>query len=91
MDIKAVGVSKVVNLYRDNNKMNKSSKIEKKGDTLEISPLAKKLSGLSIDDINIDKTKEIERIKEEIKKGSYNIDSKDLARKIINSMKGSGI
>lgn len=91
MDIKAVGVNKVVNLYRDNSKVNRNNKIERKSDTLEISPLAKKLSGLSIDDINIDKTKEIERIKEQIKKGTYNVDSKDIARKIINSMKGRGI
>lgn len=51
-------------------------------DSIEISDIGKSLSKMNTDDMNVEK---INEIKSQIQSGTYNIDSKDLARKIISS------
>lgn len=91
MDVKSIGVNKVVNLYSDKSKVQRIHKVEPKKDTLEISPLAKKLSSLDVDNFKIDRAEEVEIIRKKVKEGSYNVKSEDIAKKMLEVMKGRGV
>lgn len=92
MDIKRVGASNVISIYRDNNKISKNSKIEKtKSDSIELSSAAKSLSGLSLDDFKVDNSKKIEKIRNEINQGTYKPNAELVAKKLIDVMKGRGV
>lgn len=87
MNVNGIGTQNIINLYSINSK-NKLNNIEKvkKSDTIEISNLGKKLSIYDSSDLVIDKTKRIQEIKEQIANGTYNIDSKETAKSIINAI-----
>lgn len=87
MNVNGIGTQNIINLYSINSK-NKLNNIEKvkKSDTIEISNLGKKLSIYDSSDLVIDKTKRIQEIKEKIANGTYNIDSKETAKSIINAI-----
>lgn len=92
MDVNRVGNSNVISIYKNNVKSVKSSKIEKtRNDSIEISNMAKNLSGLSIEDVNIDNSKKIERIRNEITSGTYKPNAELVAKKLVDLMKGRGI
>nr|WP_275890819.1 MULTISPECIES: flagellar biosynthesis anti-sigma factor FlgM [Romboutsia] len=59
----------------------------KKGDTVEISQMGKYLNKVnsSKEEVNIDRVNEI---KSKIESGQYRIDSNELAKKIIEKMRG---
>ncbi|MEG1255989.1 flagellar biosynthesis anti-sigma factor FlgM [Clostridium sp.] len=58
-------------------------------DTCELSSLGKSLNKLSIEDESIGvSNKVVEKIRNEISKGTYTVDSKVLAKAMVNSMKG---
>ncbi len=85
MNIGSVRYTSIENIYKSNNIVIKPID-NKRTDTLELSELGKYLSKVNSnnEDINVDKINEIKR---RIENGTYKVDSKDLAKKIIKNMK----
>lgn len=86
MNINSVKFRTIENVYK-NNKVDTKPNQNKQTDTLQISDLGKYLNKINSknEEINIDKVNEI---KKRIENGTYNVDSKVLAKKIISNMKG---
>lgn len=85
MKIIGNSINKIVNTYEIKKKQTRDiDKILKK-DTLEISSVGKNLSSFAGDDISVDSTEKINRIKSEIENGTYKIDSKLIAEKILKN------
>lgn len=92
MDINSLGsTNRVMNAYGQNkiNKVNKIEQINEK-DRIEISKKAKEMKEMDLE-IKVDRSKDIERIRNEIKEGSYKVDSEKLAKAIIEEMRGNKI
>lgn len=82
----------MMKLYNDNKKVAKNENVNKVKDSLEISDLGKSLSALSVDapeDIN--NIEKIERIKMQINRGTYKVDPKLIAKKMMDTIKGREI
>lgn len=91
MDINRVGKSNVISIYKNNVRNVKNNKIEQvRNDSIEISNVAKNLSGLSMD-VNVDNSKKVERIRNEISSGTYKPNAELVAKKLVDLMKGRGI
>lgn len=87
MKISSINPRAIENIYKSNKAKEEIIKQERK-DTVEISNLGKYLSEVSSkknEDINIDK---INELKKQINNGTYKIDSKDIAKKILERMRG---
>ncbi|MDB8791155.1 flagellar biosynthesis anti-sigma factor FlgM [Romboutsia sp. 1001216sp1] len=87
MNINLVKFRNLERVY-NNNKVDVSYvKNTKKGDTVEISQMGKYLNKVnsSKEEVNIDRVNEI---KSKIESGQYRIDSNELAKKIIEKMRG---
>lgn len=86
MNINSVKFRSVDNVYKSNKAESKPLE-KKKTDTIEISELGKYLNKVSSskEDIDIQKVSDIRK---RIENGTYLIDSGELAKKIIESMKG---
>lgn len=83
----ANSMSAINNTYKSNIKKEYNiSSSKSNADRIEISDLGKYLNKVSKNnkDINIDKVNDI---KSKIENGTYHIDSRELAKKIINKMK----
>lgn len=93
MDINGVSSMKNLQLYKNNSvKAAKEAKTKvTANDSVQISTLGKKLSTYSIDNNFSAPTDKIDAIKNDIKNGTYNIDSKLVAQKMYDQMKGKGI
>jgi negative regulator of flagellin synthesis FlgM len=81
----------VISFYKNN-----TSKIESKAnvlkkDTIELSSLGKSLSTLSLGGKLVNSEEKIEGIRNEIMQGTYKMDSKLTAKRIIDIMKGRDI
>jgi len=89
MNIKGIGSQNIVNLYaRNNSKITSKGNVTKSNDTIEISNIGKKLNTYSFDDIDdIDNSAKIERLKNEIQNGTYNVDARLTAQSIIDIIK----
>lgn len=92
MNINKVNFGNVNNVYKINKQENKQETTQQSvskntKDTVEISDLGKYLNKVntSKEEINMDKVNDI---KARIDNGTYKVDSKDLAKKIIQHMKG---
>ena len=88
MNIKNVNSNFAINNYTKSVNNIKTQKPVEKIDKVEISMMGKHLSNISKSedkDVNIDK---VNKIKSMIENGTYNIDSKELAKKILEKMKG---
>lgn len=92
MNINKVNFGNVNNVYKINKQEHKQETTQQsvsksKKDTVEISDLGKYLNKVntSKEEINMDKVNDI---KARIENGTYKVDSKDLAKKIIQHMKG---
>ncbi len=84
MKITGVSVNKVVNIYENNkNKVNKNKKVCKK-DTLEISKLGKELCSFENGEVGSVSSERIEEIKNQIARGTYKVDSKLIAKKMLS-------
>ncbi|WP_242846660.1 flagellar biosynthesis anti-sigma factor FlgM [Clostridium sp. K25] len=89
VDMKITGTSmnKVISIYEVNNKkMQKSEKVSLK-DTIEVSKLGRELSSFDNEEVTSISSKRIEEIKSQIAKGTYNVDSKLIAKKMLENMK----
>lgn len=86
MKIGSINQRVIENIYKSNKAEDKSIKKEKI-DTVQISDLGKYLSEVNNkkEEVNIEKVNEL---KKKIDNGTYRIDSKDIAKKIIEHMRG---
>lgn len=89
MKIGGVGSNSVINSYNRNKNTLDNKKINNnmKKDSIEISSLGKSLSKYSIEEETISSKERVETVKEEISKGTYNINSKNIAKGLIDAMK----
>ena len=88
MKINSVNTNNMINAYSKQKQYVKTENLNKVSkDKVEISEEAKYLSKINSDNenINIDKVNEI---KKKIQDGTYNINSRNIAQKIINAIKG---
>ncbi|MCB2308806.1 flagellar biosynthesis anti-sigma factor FlgM [Clostridium estertheticum] len=81
----------IINFYKKNtNKAEvKATAIPK--DTIELSAAGKSLSALALDGKSVNSNEKIVDIKNKLNNGTYNVDSKLVAKKIIDNMKGRDI
>ncbi|KEI10689.1 flagellar biosynthesis anti-sigma factor FlgM [Clostridium botulinum C] len=87
MKITGTSMNKVISIYEVNNKkMQKSEKVSLK-DTIEVSKLGRELSSFDNEEVTSISSKRIEEIKSQIAKGTYNVDSKLIAKKMLENMK----
>lgn len=88
MKIDSIRTNNMINIYKQQKLYEKinATKNEIK-DKVEISDTAKYLNKIVSDNENIDIDK-IDEIRNKIKQGTYSVDSKDLAKKMIEVMKG---
>ncbi|CEI72238.1 MULTISPECIES: flagellar biosynthesis anti-sigma factor FlgM [Romboutsia] len=87
MNINLVKFRNLERVYNNNKVDVNYVKNTKKGDTVEISQMGKYLNKVnsSKEEVNIDRVNEI---KSKIESGQYRIDSNELAKKIIEKMRG---
>ena len=81
----------VINFYKKNAVKTEAVVATSKKDTIELSSAGKSLSALSLDDKLVNSKEKIEAIRNEIKQGTYKMDSTLTAKKIIDIMKGRDI
>jgi negative regulator of flagellin synthesis FlgM len=91
MKINNVGVNKVINLYNVNKKNIDKNPVKQTKDSIEISSVGKSLSSLSIEGGFGNSAEKIERLRNEVSKGTYKADSKLVASKMIDIMKEKGV
>lgn len=91
MNIKGINTQGVSNIYKSNivHETKKLEKVEKK-DTIEISLIGKSLTNYS-NDIKTDNREKVEAIKKQIGNGTYNVEGKLTASKMLEHMKGKRI
>lgn len=87
MKVNGINPNKVINLYSEHKKSIEKKDQVQKNDTVQISSIGKSLSSYSLDDKFINSKEKIARLTNEVKNGTYNIDSKLVAAKIIEEMK----
>ncbi|NEZ45860.1 flagellar biosynthesis anti-sigma factor FlgM [Clostridium niameyense] len=89
MKINSVSIAKGLNTYNLNKKnIEKKQVNNSKKDTVEISKIGKSLTTYSIEDKFLNSKDRIEKIKKSIDEGTYKVDAKLIAEKMINSTKG---
>ncbi|WPC41085.1 flagellar biosynthesis anti-sigma factor FlgM [Clostridium sp. JS66] len=87
MKVNGINPNKVISLYSKHKKTIEKKDQVQKNDTVQISSIGKSLSSYSLDDKFINSKEKIDRLTNEVKNGTYNIDSKLVAAKIIEEMK----
>lgn len=88
MKINSTTLKAIENSYKvQSSNTYSKNKIEKTSDRVELSQTSKYLSKIILCDEKID-TKKVNEIKSKIELGTYNVDSKSIAMKIIGSIKG---
>ncbi|AKN33908.1 flagellar biosynthesis anti-sigma factor FlgM [Clostridium carboxidivorans P7] len=87
MKVNGINPNKVISLYSEHKKNIEKKDQVQKNDTVQISSLGKSLSSYSLDDKFVNSKEKIERLTNEVKNGTYNIDSRLVAEKMIEEMK----
>ncbi|EDS76695.1 regulator of flagellin synthesis, flgm [Clostridium botulinum C str. Eklund] len=87
MKITGISVNKVINIYETNKSKNVQSKKVCKKDTLEISKLGKELCTFENGEVSSTTPERIQEIKNQIAKGTYKVDSKLIAKKMLSKYK----
>ncbi|WP_426349119.1 flagellar biosynthesis anti-sigma factor FlgM [Alloiococcus sp. CFN-8] len=88
MNIKGIGSNNIISLYSNVQKKQENVASEVKQDTIELSSIGRSLSSIDMQDFNVNNDIRVARIKEEISKGTYNIDAKLTAQGILDAIKG---
>lgn len=89
MKINGINNNNVINIYSRLNKNNSVKRIKKvQDDSIQISSVGKSLSAYSIEEKFQASPKRLEEIRQKINNGTYNIDSKEIAKKMMELMKG---
>lgn len=91
MKISGASVNNVISIYEKNKREIIKNKEIAKNDYIEISPLGKSLSSYGEDINNISSAEKVEKIRMEISRGTYSIDSNILAKSMINAMKARSV
>lgn len=81
----------VVSFYKNNIPKTESKATVSKGDTVELSSVGKSLSALSLDSKSVNSKEKIEAIRNEVTQGTYKMDSKLTAARMMDIMKGRDI
>ena len=92
MKIQGINTQNIISTYKNNIGKN-TEKVERVNskDTIEISALGKKLNNYSLDNVSLDRSAKIEKIKAQIENGTYNVSAKLTAKSIIDTIKGDKI
>ncbi|MBV4445929.1 flagellar biosynthesis anti-sigma factor FlgM [Clostridium tyrobutyricum] len=88
MKINGINSNNIINLYREVNKRNDLTAKAENRDSIQISSMGKSLSSYMPDDRIIDSKDKVEGIKKAISNGTYKVDAKLVAQKILDNMKG---
>ncbi|MGG7163922.1 flagellar biosynthesis anti-sigma factor FlgM [Clostridium ihumii] len=88
MKVNNVSNRMMINPYNNINKSRNISKQNPMKDSCEISNIGKKLNNMSLDTVEGNSEAKVEKIKNQINNGTYKIDSKLVAEKMIEAMKG---
>ena len=93
MDINGVNSMKPLQLYKNNSgkAVKETTAMVATNDSLEISTIGKKLSTYSIDDNFNASADKVSAVKNSVENGTYNINSKLVAQKMYDQMKGKGV
>ncbi|WP_142414788.1 flagellar biosynthesis anti-sigma factor FlgM [Hathewaya massiliensis] len=92
MKINNVSMNKLINLYDRKEQQVTPKKKSMDKDRIELSEFSKKLNVCEdMDKKDVDRQKRIMEIKTQIEKGTYNKDSKLVAQKILDNIKGKEI
>ena len=81
----------VINFYKKNTAKTEVKAAAIPKDTIELSSAGKNLSALALGGKSVSSNEKIEAIKNKVNNGTYNVDSKLVANKIIDNMKGRDI
>ena len=81
----------VVSIYKNNTPKEESKATAAKKDTIELSPAGKSLSALSLDSKTVNSEAKVEAIKNQVMQGTYKMDSKLTATRMMEIMKGRDI
>ncbi|WP_298840760.1 flagellar biosynthesis anti-sigma factor FlgM [Clostridium sp.] len=81
----------VISMYKKNTPKTEPKVNVIKKDTIEISSEGKNLSDLALNDKSVNSKEKIEAIRNKVNQGTYNVDPKLTAKRIIDVMKGRDI
>ncbi|MBZ9636034.1 flagellar biosynthesis anti-sigma factor FlgM [Clostridium sp. FP1] len=81
----------VVSFYKNNTPKTELKAVALKKDTIELSTAGKSLSALSLDSKTVNFEAKIEAIRNEVMQGTYKMDSKLTATRMMDIMKGRDI
>ncbi|EJO5346088.1 flagellar biosynthesis anti-sigma factor FlgM [Clostridium botulinum] len=90
MNINRVGITNNINAYNANKKVAAKEEVKSVKDKIQISNVGKSLTAYSLDDKFLNENERLKRIntiKDKIEKGTYEIDSKLIAEKLLNIAK----
>ncbi|WP_058953747.1 flagellar biosynthesis anti-sigma factor FlgM [Clostridium tyrobutyricum] len=88
MKINGINSNNIINLYREGSKTKDLTAKAENRDSIQISSMGKRLSSYMLDDKSIDSKDKVESIKKAISNGTYKVDAKLVAQKILDTMKG---
>lgn len=92
MNINGINSNNVINLYSKNrNRVSQTKEVKSVSDRIEISKLGKSLTNYTLEGVNVDNSKKIEELKNQINNGTYNVDAKLTARSILDTIKENGL
>ncbi|APM39306.1 flagellar biosynthesis anti-sigma factor FlgM [Clostridium kluyveri] len=88
MKVNGISLNKILNIYEKSKKEYETTRVSGQKDSIEISSLGKSLSSYVKGDETINSKEKVENIKKAVENGTYNVDKKLVAAKIIEAMKG---
>ena len=92
MNINGINSNNVINFYSKNkNRVSQTKEVNNGSDRIEISKLGKSLTNYTLEGVNVDNSKKIEELKNQINNGTYNVDAKLTARSILDTIKENGL
>ncbi|MEO2507022.1 flagellar biosynthesis anti-sigma factor FlgM [Clostridium paraputrificum] len=92
MNINGINSNNVINFYSKNkNRVSQTKEVNNVSDRIEISKLGKRLTNYTLEGVNVDNSKKIEELKNQINNGTYNVDAKLTARSILDTIKENGL
>lgn len=92
MNINGINSNNVINFYSKNrNRVSQTKEVNNVSDRIEISKLGKSLTNYTLEGVNVDNSKKIQELKNQINNGIYNVDAKLTARSILDTIKENGL
>lgn len=91
MKINGVGVNRVTNIYNKNKKIEENTPVKNSKDSIQISSAGRSLSSLSVENGFGNSDEKVEALRKEVSQGTYKADSKMVAKKMLDAIKGRGV